>query len=370
MSSYGIVGINPNSLKVIRDMQQFKNISVYDKYKTNLTPFKNVKMQPTVADLTLNMNGPRTIATFINPDDYGYENTMDQLIEWCDKEDTIVNLNLQKFDENAIYYENCKDKGIHYMTGGMSNKLLMLDGSRTVIDAQEIFFRTFAKRLVHLDGEPGTAHLIKTVHEAMECSLYQVYADVYGYTNQDTLINDLLHETRKTDVNGPILKNAINRMHSAPETDDIANENMRTTWCATRAIETGVCAPILQSAANARSMSRDMKLSDTQQVFNKFIDNLVAIQTIRFMYAMIYIEATRVCPAIKNCLEMSEVECDMYKDGDMYDVLEKTALYAKTFCIHCATSDIPCVSVYTALCEYYFWKQRKTPMNFIAALRI
>ena len=97
MSSYGIVGINPNSLKVIRDMQQFKNISVYDKYKTNLTPFKNVKMQPTVADLTLNMNGPRTIATFINPDDYGYENTMDQLIEWCDKEDTIVNLNLQKF---------------------------------------------------------------------------------------------------------------------------------------------------------------------------------------------------------------------------------------------------------------------------------
>ena len=168
MSSYGIVGVNPNSLKVIRDMQQFKNISVYDKYKTNLTPFKNVKMQPTVADLTLNMNGPRTIATFINPDDYGYENTMDQLIEWCDKEDTIVNLNLQKFDENAIYYENCKDKGIHYITGGMSNKLLMLDGSRKVIDAQEIFFRTFAKRLVHLDGEPGTAHLIKTVHEAME----------------------------------------------------------------------------------------------------------------------------------------------------------------------------------------------------------
>ena len=47
MSSYGIVGVNSNSLKVIRDMQQFKNISVYDKYKTNLTPFKNVKMQPT-----------------------------------------------------------------------------------------------------------------------------------------------------------------------------------------------------------------------------------------------------------------------------------------------------------------------------------
>jgi len=65
MASYGIVGINPDSLKVIRDMQQFKNVSVYDKYKTSLTPFKNVKMQPTVSDLTLNMDGPRTIATFI-----------------------------------------------------------------------------------------------------------------------------------------------------------------------------------------------------------------------------------------------------------------------------------------------------------------
>lgn len=370
MASYGIVGINPDSLKVIRDMQQFKSVSVYDKYKTSLTPFKNVKIQPTVADLTLNMDGPRTIATFINPDDYGYENTMHQLIEWCDKEDTIVNLNLQKFDKNAVYYENCKDKGIHYMTGGISDKLLMLDGSRDIIDAQEIFFRTFAKRLVHLDGEPGTAHLIKSVHEAMECSLYQVYADVYGYVNQDSAIIDILNEVQKTDVNGPILKNATRRMYSAPENEDVANENNRSTWCSVRALETGVCVPILQSGANARSMSRDMKLSNTSQVFNKFIDNLVAIQTVRFMYAMIYIEATRACPAIKNCLEMSNIECDMYKTENMYDVIEQTALYAKTFCIHCATSDIPCVSVYTALCEYYFWKQTKTPMNFIAALRI
>ena len=42
MASYGIIGVNPDSLKVIRDMQQFKSVHVHDKYKTSLKPFKNV----------------------------------------------------------------------------------------------------------------------------------------------------------------------------------------------------------------------------------------------------------------------------------------------------------------------------------------
>ena len=84
MSSYGIVGITPDSLKVIRDMQQFKNVHVCDKSNRRLTPFKNAQKHPTIADLSLNMSRPRTIATFINPSDYEHTRTMDQLIEWCD----------------------------------------------------------------------------------------------------------------------------------------------------------------------------------------------------------------------------------------------------------------------------------------------
>ena len=179
MSSYGIVGINPDSLKVIRDMQQFKNVHVCDKLNKELTPFKNARAYQTVADFSLNMPRPRTIATFINPDDYEHEKTMDQLIEWCDREDTIVNINLENYRKGNGYVKDCEEKGIHYVTGGLSDKLLMVDGSRKVVDSQEIFFRTFSKKLVHLEGDPGTAQLVKSVHEAAECALYQVYAEIY-----------------------------------------------------------------------------------------------------------------------------------------------------------------------------------------------
>ena len=146
MSSYGIVGITPDSLRVIRDMQQFKNVHVCNKSNTTLTPFKNTQMHQTVADFSLNMSKPRTIATFINPNEYEHARTMDQLIEWCDKEDTIVNLNLENYRKSKEYTKDCLEKGIHYITGGLSNKLLKVDGSRTVVNGQEIFFRTFSKR--------------------------------------------------------------------------------------------------------------------------------------------------------------------------------------------------------------------------------
>lgn len=370
MSSYGIIGVNTDSTKVIRDMQQFKRVSVHDKYKKNMSPFRNVKVYPTVADLTLNMDAPRTVASFINPSDYGYENTMDQLIEWCDKEDTIVNINTEKFTTSQIYADKCCSKGIHYISAAISNNLVIVDGLDKIVDAQELFFRTFSKKLVHIGVEPGTAHLVKMVHEATECALYQLYADVYGYFNQDLHVIDVLNDARKTDMNGYILDTSIRRMYDAHEFDDIAPENERSKWCVTRGVETGVCGPILHSAVNARSMSRDVKFMNTKQVFNKFIDNLVVIQAMRFVYAMIYIEATRVCPVLKNCIESSVLDCDMYKTENLYDIAEANAHYAKTFCIQCMNADIPCPTVQMALCEYQYWSQTKTSMNFIASLRV
>jgi len=370
MSSYGIVGITPDSLRVIRDMQQFKNVHVCDKSNTRLTPFKNAQSHQTVADFSLNMQRPRTIATFFNSSDYEHARTMDQLIEWCDKEDTIVNLNLENYRKSKGYARACGEKGIHYVTGGLSDKLLMIDGSRTVVDSQEIFFRTFSKTLAHLDGEPGTAQLVKSVHEAAECALYQVFAEVYGYFNQDPEVIRVLNQALKTDVNGPILKNALRRMYQAPDHDDIAQENLRSTWCSIYALNAGVCVPMLQSNANARSMSRDMKLTGTKQVFNKFKDELVVIQTIRFMYAMVYLESTRACSAIKGCIQSSTLECDMFKTENQHEIIKNTATYARTFSIHCIHAGIPCPAVQAALCEYYFWTQTKTSMNFIATLRI
>jgi len=366
--SYGVVGISHPSLRVIRKVQQFKELHVHDKNSTPLSCFKKVKTHPSVADLSLHMSGPRTIATFMK-DHEESERTIHQLIDWCDKEDTIVNISNEKYTYSKKYHEMCKQKGIHYMDAGMSNKMIMLSGKKELFDAQELFFRMFSDEIVYAGEEPGSAQFIHMIHENMECALFQAYADMYGYCNQDKSITYTLNEARNMDINGPILKTSISRLYNSYKYDDMAHINDKSIWCSTHALGSHIPTPVLQTSLNARMTSRYMKLVDTKQCFNKFFDRIVALQTLRFVYAMVYHEGMQLSPKVKGCIKGSTLECPMFTDINTFDVMDDSVTYARTFVMHCAHAGIPCPVVQAAVCQYDFLHQTKTSMNFIASLR-
>jgi len=366
--SYGVIGISHPSLRVIRKAQQFKELHVYDKNSTPLKCFRKVKSHPSVADLTLHMSGPRTIATF-GVDEEESERTISQLLEWCDKEDTIVNMSNEKYTNAEKYAELCEIKGIHYLDAAMSNKMVIVDGKPEIFQAQELFFRMFADEIVYAGDEHGYTQFLHMIHENMECALFQAYADMYAYCNQDQSITCTLNEARKMDIDGPVLKTSISRLYNSYKYEDMAHINDKSIWCAMHALDSHIPTPVLQTSLNARMTSRYMKLVDTKQCFNKFFDRLVALQTLRFVYAMVYHEGMQLSPKIKECIKGSTLECSMFIDSNSFDIMNDSIAYARTFVMHCAHAGIPCPVVQAAVCQYDFLHQTKTSMNFIASLR-
>jgi len=366
--SYGVVGLHYPGLRVIRDAQKFREIHVHDKNMENLICFKHVKTQPSVADMTLNMNGPRTIATFMHNHEES-KRTMHQLIEWCDKEDTILNLSNEHYEVSKSYSSMCEKNGIHYMSAGMSNDTLMVGGKKDIVDAHELFFRTFARDIVHIGEDPGSGHFAKMIHENMECALFQAYADTLSYCNQEKTITYILEDAKNSDINGPILKTTIDRLFSSHQYEDVAHINTNSIWCSKYALDACIPTPVLQTSLNARMTSRYMKMIETKQPFNRFFDRDVALNTLRFMYAMIYYEGTQLSPGIKACIQGSSLECNAF-NTEPFDIMHDTIKYARTFVMHCAHAGIPCPIAQAAVCQYDFLYQTKTSMNFIASLPI
>lgn len=367
--SYGIIGITNSSLRIIRSAQQYKELHLYDKKSIPLQSYQNIKMHPSVADVCINMSGPKTIATF-NLNQTDSKQTINQLIEWCDTEDTIINMSNEHYSCSDEYENICNNRGIHYLSADISDNMVMVGGNKKIADAHELFFRMFATSIVYTGKRPGSAHFNKMIHENMECILFQAYADIFGYCNQDRTFVYTLTEAKSLDINGPILNTAIDRIRSSHKYEDIAQVNEKSMWNIAHALQLNVPFPLTAMCNNARLISNHDKYIDTHQVFNKFFDRVVALQTLRFMYAMAYHESTQFSSEIKDCLTDSSVECLMYTSGDILGVLDDTAKYARTFIIHCIHAGIPCPVVQAAMCQYDYWKQTKTSMNFIASLRI
>lgn len=367
--SYGIIGITPTSYKIIQNAQQYKELHVYDKKSRPLQSYMNIKTYQSVADVCVNMRGPKTIATF-NDNHTDSKRTIDQLVEWCDKEDTIINMSNEHHTMSKSYEEMCRTKGIHYLSADISDNMTLVGGNRTIADAHELFFRMFSTNIIHTGDEPGSAHFNKMIHESMECILFQAYADLYGYCNQDRTFIYALTEAKSLDINGSILHTAIDRIRTSYKYDDVACVNEKAMWACVHAAEHDIPAPLLSMSVNARLISRHVKSVDTHQVFNKFCDRAVALQTLRFVYAMVYYESIQLCPRIIDCISESTLDCLMYTSGDILGVLEDTSKYARTFMIHCIHAGVPCPAVQAAVCQYDYWKQTKTSMNFIASLKI
>ena len=139
-------------------------------------------------------------------------------------------------------------------------------------------------------------------------------------------------------------------------------------WCSQYALKKEVPIPRLQSALNTRITSRFMKFINAAQPYNKWIDDLVLQQTLRFVYAMVYFEGYCLSRNVANCITSTTLDCDIFEAGEFFDIIHETSIYARTFCIHCAQSNIPAPIVQAALCQYDIMKQKQSSMSFIASL--
>jgi len=365
--SYGVVGINTPSFKVIQNIQRYKRVHIHDKAPHAISLSRNVEPHEVMCDMVMNMDRPRTIMTFL-PNEHASAQKLQQLSIWCDKGDSIINMSNENFANSKKYDKMFYKKDIYYTGGFMSGSAIITSGDDYVYSANELFYNTFSQANVHLGNDPCEAHKIRMIHNTMECALFQGYADIFGYYNQSPTLAKVLSSNKLQDIDGPIRARSIGRFYESIDINDVVSINKMNKWCSQYALKKEVPIPTLQSALNTRITSRFMKFINATQPYNKWIDDHVLQQTLRFVYAMVYFEGYCLSRNIANCITSTTLDCDIFEAGEFFDIIHDTSIYARTFCIHCAQSNIPAPVVQAALCQYDIMKQKRSSMSFIASL--
>ena len=225
----------------------------------------------------------------------------------------------------------------------------------------------------------GHGHYTKMVHNGVEYGMLQGMADVYSYCNQDQQdMLDIMNDAYGSDIDGFLTSSAIDvlKKYEIHKISDIAQMNETGRWCAKVGLEYDIPTPMINSALNTRMTSSYTKCLDTTQKTNIFYDRLVALNTLRFVFASSLVEGYDLMGTRnikKNRIEKAWskgtiIECPMV-GADLYEVMEETADDARTFVMHCAMSHIPCPAVQAALNQFDFKRQRRTSMNFLMAQR-
>jgi 6-phosphogluconate dehydrogenase len=138
----------------------------------------------------------------------------------------------------------------------------------------------------------------------------------------------------------------------------------------------GIPTPTIDASVNARVASRFRKAIETKQGNNVFLDESLAVDALRFAFAASILEGYDLANTqnikrkkiTKAWSKGTLIECDLI-EKDLYDVMDETAMGARTFVMHCVYTSIPCPAIQAALTHYDFTHQRRTSMNYLMAQR-
>ena len=352
--SHGFVSINSLSLRVLRHVHGYKDVHACTNNASALIGYDRVHSYINVADMVINMDKPRTISTFL-PDDVHSAKVMSQLVEWCDPEDTIINFSNETYKNSNIHKHVFGTKDIHYMSAGISGDTLMVGGNEHVFGAQELFFRMFSGNVVHCGKNPGDGHVMRMIMKSAEYTITQGYSEILDYLNQDT---DALTKSVDNDVCCRLLKT----LNYKRPTEDAPRD------CIRYSLDKDIPIPVLSMALNAYLTDKHCSFVNKCIPYNKFADHEVAMQTLRFLYAMTYHECSQFSHKFKECVKGSKIDCAMFSNSNVYDVMDETSQHVRGFIMHSAKCGIPVPTIQAALCNYDAMRFQRSMDNYISKI--
>jgi len=339
-----------------------------------------------VCEMLSKMESPRTIITALP-----YGTATDTIVSFLSKTmtpgDTIVDCSNEYFETSRHRESMCNGQDIKYLgvglsggtRGALNGPCLMIGGQKKVYQDHEDFFHSFAINTTHMSSDPGSGHFTKMVHNGIEYGMLQAMSDVFAYCNQDQkIMKSVLRSVRGTDIDGYLTNygdDVIDSYH-IHTISDVAEMNNTGTWCSKLAIDYGIPTPTIDASVNARVASRFRKAIETKQGNNVFLDESLAVDALRFAFAASILEGYDLANTqnikrkkiTKAWSKGTLIECDLI-EKDLYDVMDETAMGARTFVMHCVYTSIPCPAIQAALTHYDFTHQRRTSMNYLMAQR-
>ncbi|CUS33009.1 phosphogluconate dehydrogenase (NAD(+)-dependent, decarboxylating) [Candidatus Nitrospira nitrificans] len=270
----GFIGLGKMGMNMVTRLRRDQHrVVVYDRSNDLIKQAENQGCigSSSLADLVGKLSAPRAVWVMV-PSGAPTEETIQTVAALLRPDDTIVDGGNTKFHDDVRRAAELKKKGIHYVDAGTSGGIwglkvgycLMVGGEDTAVKRLEPVFKTLAPEngWAHV-GAAGAGHYVKMVHNGIEYSMMQGYAEGFELMSKSEYKLDL---ARVADLwmHGSVVRSWLLELAASALKDDQKLEKLKGyvqdsgegRWMIADAIEKDVPVPTLTTALFTRFRSR------------------------------------------------------------------------------------------------------------------
>ncbi len=270
----GFIGLGKMGMNMVTRLRRDQHrVVVYDRSSDLI---KQAEGQGSIgssslADLVSKLSAPRAVWVMV-PSGAPTEETIQAVAALLQPGDTIVDGGNTRFHDDVRRAAELKKKGIHYVDAGTSGGIwglqvgycLMVGGEDAALKRLEPVFKTLAPEngWAHV-GAAGAGHYVKMVHNGIEYSMMQGYAEGFELMSKSAYKLDL---ARVADLwmHGSVVRCWLLELAAGALKDDQKLEKLKGyvqdsgegRWMIADAIEKDVPVPTLTTALFTRFRSR------------------------------------------------------------------------------------------------------------------
>lgn len=270
----GFIGLGKMGMNMVTRLRRDQHrVAVYDRSNELI---KQAESQGCVGssslpDLVGKLSAPRVVWVMV-PSGAPTEETIQTVADLLQAGDIIVDGGNTRFHDDVRRAAELRKKGIHYVDAGTSGGIwglkvgycLMVGGEDAAVKRLEPAFKTLAPEngWAHV-GAVGAGHYVKMVHNGIEYSMMQAYAEGFELMSKSEYKLDL---ARVADLwmHGSVVRSWLLELAASALKDDQKLEKLKGyvqdsgegRWMIADAIEKDVPVPTLTTALFTRFRSR------------------------------------------------------------------------------------------------------------------
>ena len=270
----GFIGLGKMGMNMVtRLCQGGHRVVAYDRSTNLITEAKGkgATASSSLEDLIAKLPKPRAVWVMV-PSGQPTEDTVQHLLTILDDDDIVIDGGNTKFHDDVRRAANLQLRGIHYVDAGTSGGIwglqigycLMVGGKNEPVNRLAPILTTLApeKGWAHVGGH-GAGHYVKMVHNGIEYSMMQGYAEGFELMSKSEYQLDLAKIAdlwmHGSVVRSWLLELAAGALKEDPKLDSLkgyVQDSGEGRWMIMDAIEKDVPVPTLTTALFTRFRSR------------------------------------------------------------------------------------------------------------------
>ncbi|WP_447968973.1 phosphogluconate dehydrogenase (NAD(+)-dependent, decarboxylating) [Nitrospira sp. M1] len=270
----GFIGLGKMGMNMVtRLRQQDHRVVVYDRAANLVTEAedKGCIGAASLEDLVSKLSTPRAVWVMV-PSGAPTEETIDAVSKLLTRDDIIIDGGNTKFHDDVRRAASLQQLGLHYVDAGTSGGIwglqigycLMVGGEQSTVNRLEPIFTTLAppNGWAHVGGA-GAGHYVKMVHNGIEYSMMQSYAEGFELMSKSSY-NLNLPQIADLWMQGSVIRSWLLELGASALKEDPKLEKLKGfvqdsgegRWMLMDAIEKDVPVPTLSTALFTRFRSR------------------------------------------------------------------------------------------------------------------